>query len=90
VLQILKAILLHNAQPDIGLSQKDLEDVLEESMDDATLRESAESVREESRDVIWQDDRFVVLDTRLGDTEQWQRYGPAAASTAASWHAPMC
>jgi hypothetical protein len=50
-------------------------------MDDATLRESAESMREESRDVIWQNDRFVVLDTRLGDTEQWQRCGPAAAST---------
>lgn len=64
---------MHEAHLDVHVASTDLEDLLEGSMDEVSLRETAESVQEECRQVIWEDDRFAVVDTRLGDADLWQR-----------------
>jgi hypothetical protein len=71
--QILKALIMHEAHLDVHMASTDLEELLQESLDEVALQETADSVQEECRQVIWEDDRFAVVDTQLGDADLWQR-----------------
>ena len=72
LLQVLKAVLMQDAHNEMGLHAAELQDLLEESVDEDALQQTAQSMLDDSREMIWQDERFAVMDTQLDETT-WQR-----------------
>ena len=76
--QVLKAFVMHEAQASMGQTREVLEGLLTESMDEESIYETAVSLQQECREVVWQDARFAVVDTHLAE-DSWQRCESGAA-----------
>lgn len=71
-MQILKAVLLHDAQSELDMTAAELESLLEQSTDAETLQETEESMVADGRTVVFEDNRVCILDTPLADS-RWHR-----------------
>jgi hypothetical protein len=77
-MQIVKALLINDAHAEMSpkTSTKELESLLEESMDSEELQSSMNSYQQDCREVVWASRTAAIVDTMIDEEHScrtWQR-----------------